>query len=340
MKVTPIAKPFTGGEAPRLSQTGFKSTVTSLRAQQFAAKEVARQKAVQTTSNPSVRPPVLANQPPQRVQALSNVAPPPVTPANAAAAALLQGAQETTGVETKQPGSEVTAPPLSPQFAALARKERQHVKAQQDLKAAQDAWKQEQANYIPKSLLKSDPLKALAEAGISYDQVVESQLSQASPDPNQALLTKIAELEARLSGVDTTLQDRDKRAYDQAVAQIQRDTELLVSSDPAFETIHATESSGEVVDLIKKVFETEGHILTVEEAARLVEAKLAPRYADQVKRLSELSAIKKLLVPAAVAPAQEEQPLRNSTLTNTLGQERPLTGRERAIAAIERARQK
>lgn len=234
----------------------------------------------------------------------------------------------------------------SPQLQLLARQQQALRKAQQEFKAQQDAWKQEQAKYLSKETLTSDPLKALAEAGISQDRLVELQLNQSSPpSETQLLQQKIEELEKKLNGVDETFKSRDKQAYDQAVLTIKRDAELLVNSDPAYETIKALgpEGVGEVVELIKKQFAKDGVVLDVESAAKEIEELALEREHARVTKLMQLSKMKQKLAPIAPAPQATEglQAKQDSssqpTITNKMGVSRPLTARERAILAFEEA---
>jgi hypothetical protein len=244
---------------------------------------------------------------------------------------------------------EASSEPVSTQFAVLARKERQVRKAQQDLQAARDAWKQEQAQYIKRDQLTGpDALNTLAELGLTNDRLVELQLSQANPDPNADLLTKIASLEARLAKVDETFKERDDIQVQQALRQIKSDVQLLVNSDPAFEMIAATESVDEVVDLIKKVFDAEGVVLSVEDAASQVEEKLVEREYDRVQRLTQLQKIKSRLAPkpqdaspqgvaaaAATPPPQQPAQPTATTLTNSGARTRPMSPRDRAVARLK-----
>lgn len=239
----------------------------------------------------------------------------------------------------------------SPQMQLLARQQQALRKAQLELKAGQDAWKQEQAKYLSKEALTSDPLKALAEAGISQDRLVELQLNQSQPPSDtEQLKQKIAELEQKLNGVDETFKSRDKQAYDQAVAAIERDAKLLVNSDPAYETIKALgpEGTKEVVELIKKQFALDGTILDVEDAAKQIEELALEREYDRVNKLMQLQKIKQKMAPpvpaAQVTEAEKtKQPQASQpspSLTNKMAVQRPLTARERAILAFQEAGKK
>lgn len=239
--------------------------------------------------------------------------------------------QSSTVTEPEAASAEAPSKPLDPQYAVLARQTAALRKAQQELKRQQEAWKAREAEYVPKSLFKEDVGKALAEAGISYDQLVESQLA----DPKSPEQQKIAALEERLAKFEASSQEQANTAYQQALKQIERDTDLLVSSDPAYETIKATGSNKEVVNLIEAVFKAEGHVLTVEEAAKEVEDLLTERSIESVKKLSTLSKIREKLEPKPQPQAEREVPQARPTLRNNMTSTKPLTPRERAILAYE-----
>jgi hypothetical protein len=110
--------------------------------------------------------------------------------------------------------------------------------------------------------------------------------------------------------------------------------------------IKATGSHGEVVKLIQKVFDEDGILMTVEDAAKLVEEELVSEYL----KYSKLNKIAKKINPQpapaasqAAAPASQQgapsespkQPQPAKTLSNNMASSRPLTARERAILAAE-----
>lgn len=277
-----------------------------------------------------------------KVQPMQDVEPPPSQP-GVEAQSPENLTQTNNNVEAIEQAPEATEKTIDPQLAALAKQERQLRKARMEFKAQQDAWKAEQASFVSKDALKTDPLKALSEAGISYEKLTELQLGQVAPDPNQTLLNKIAELEAKLASVDEQFTKRDSQAYDAAVNQIRNDVKLLVDSDDTFETIRATGEQEAVVELIKKVFDAEGTILAVEEASRLVEEKLLERKLKEVETLTKLSKIKSRLSKPAENPEEAnevQQPQKQPTLSNQAAVSRPLSARERAIMAFENAKTK
>lgn len=274
---------------------------------------------------------------------LEDIAPPP--------SGLAEGeshVQPATDIEAAPPAEATSGTELSPQFAVLARKEQQVRKAQQELKAAQDAWKQDQAKNISKDHLLADPLKVLAELGITADKLVELQINQAAPpDPQQVLLDKISQLEAKLNGIvdpeNGELAKRDQQAYDQTVKQIEADAQLLVDSNPAYGTIKSEGKTKDVVELITSVFDEEGTVLDVEEACQLIEDKLTEKLLADYQRLSKIEKIQnRLRKPAenpeeATPPAQQHanQAPKQTTLTNAGAATRQLSPRERAVLLVQ-----
>jgi hypothetical protein len=231
--------------------------------------------------------------------------------------------------------------PLSPQFAALARQTAALRKAQQALKQEQDRLKAQESSYIPRERFQQDPLAVLAELGITNDRLVELQLNQAgSSDPLQS---ELKALRAELEAIKSSSQEQVTSQYQQALRQIASDAELLVNNDPTYEITKATGNTQSVVELIEAVFQRDGVVLSVEDAAKEVEDALLENSEQSIKQLSALSKIKARL--EAKAPEANQGPMATQgastqaearpTLTNRLGSTKPMTARDRAIAAIE-----
>lgn len=249
--------------------------------------------------------------------------------------------------------SEPAKEPLSSQYAQLARKERALRAKAIELKQREDAFKASQtpsqappatANGISLEEFKKNPWKVMQEAGISYDQVTKAALEAPSAEQEAVsqLQAKIAELETRLQDTDKTWkqtwEDNQKTQYNQAVNQIKNEVSSLVSSDPEFETIKATNSVQDVVELIEKTFQEDGILLSVHEASKQVEDYLT----EEAYKLSQLKKIQNRLKPApatvvaapaktAVQDPKQQQP--SKTLSNAMTGSRQMTARERAMAA-------
>lgn len=250
--------------------------------------------------------------------------------------------------------------PLSRQFAQLAKQEKllrakalqqdQAIKAKEAEIAAREAAlaakeQEYQTNYIPKDRLKTNTLQALADAEISYDELTRQLMESATPmDPRVA--STIAKLEAKIQSLETASEESQKsfkstqqQAYDAAVKQIKAEVSQLVQNDPNYETIKATGSSKDVVDLIVRTFNEDGVLLSVEEAANEVENYIL----EEAIKLSKLSKVAKKVQasaspkPQAIPPTQptQSQTPGIKTLTNKVASTRQLTARERAILAFK-----
>lgn len=220
---------------------------------------------------------------------------------------------------------------LSPQYTALAKRERALRKLNEEIKQRESAFKAQSASSISLEDLKKDPFGALNKAGVTYEQLTQLPAAE-SQDPLQA---KIEALEAKLESFDKRSSERDTQDYAQAIKVIEGDATLLVNSDPAFETIKATGNVKEVVRLIEKIYETEGTILDVTEAAKMVEEKLAENVIKQYQTFGSLKKVQAKLNPPVDQALQQSQPQSSGkTLTNAMGAQRPLSARERAILAF------
>lgn len=266
-------------------------------------------------------------------------------------------------VDTAAEKTAVEDPALSRQFAQLARQERAlRAKAQQAdtaIKAREAALAAREAEiatkeqeykqgYISKQQLKQNPLQTLLESEVTYDDITQQLLSSANPvDPR--IQTTISKLEAKIQQLEKAAEETQKtvksgqqQAYDNAVKQIKSDVERLVSKDPNFETIKATGSSKDVVDLIVRTFNEDGILMSVEEAATEVENHIL----EEAVKLSRLGKVMKKIQAVAPqstpAPKQTQeaqpkpsQPQTMKTLTNASASSRPLSARERALLAFK-----
>ena len=252
---------------------------------------------------------------------------------------------------------EPKADPTDPRMIQLARRERalrakaqqqeQAFKAREAALAAKEAelatqGQAYQSGYIAKDMLKTSPLQALAEAGVTYDDLTQAVLNQQPVNPQveatiSRLEAKIKQLEAANEEGKKSSISQQQAAYDAAVKQIKSDVSKLVSADPAFETVKATNSVNDVVELIEETYKKDGTLLGVEEAAQMVEDYLL----EEAMKLTRIEKIKKRLGQTAQSQetpkAQPPQPKQQSTmktLTNAVSSSRPLSAKERAVLAF------
>jgi outer membrane murein-binding lipoprotein Lpp len=265
--------------------------------------------------------------------------------------------EETLAASTEEPTPEAPKAkedPLSSQFATLARKERALRAQIQQFKAEQAKYQEERNNapkpqetdlsrYIERDRLKSDPLAVFAEAGLSYDEIVEQVMAQSSIQTDPRLKAQIAKMESEIKAareeaksLRDAQENEQKNSYQQAVSHIRAEAGKLVFTDPNFEMIKATNSVSDVVELIEETFKADGTLLSVEEACQAVEDHLL----EEAMKLTKVKKLQqRLAAPAAPQKpvTKSEQPQTGSkTLTNTMSASKPMSAKERAIAAFNR----
>lgn len=248
---------------------------------------------------------------------------------------------ELATTEQVEAASEATKP-LSPQFAALARQKREIQLAQQKLDADKAALETSKTNdlsgYVSKADLKANALKVLLAEGVTYDQLTEEILASNQENPDLVTLkSDVKTLKEGLENQTKSIADREAATEKQALAQIGRETEQLISQGDDYEMIREAGYAPKVVDLIHKIWKTEGVVLDTAEAAGMIESAL-------LEESIKFARIKK--VQSRLAPAQTEKPLPVQqdrpgtkvmrTLTNRDGvSSTTMSKRERAIAAME-----
>lgn len=257
-----------------------------------------------------------------------------------------------TSVTDETPAPEAKEKALSPQYAALARKEKAIRSQAQELKAREAQFKAREEAVAAKeaaiaksieleSRMEKDPLGVLAERGIGYDKLTALALNPPSEQDQTitALKAEIDALRSEFGNSKKSYEDQQTSQYKQAVNQIRLDTKQLVATNPDFETIHGTNSVDDVVELIESTFKNEGVLLTVEEAAREVEDYLV----EEAMKLTRIKKLQKRFAPepvktaeaAAPTPQQAKQQPHMKTLTNAVGAARQLSAKERAILAFK-----
>ncbi len=226
--------------------------------------------------------------------------------------------EEVVSTETKDEEA------LSPRFAALAREQKLLRHKQAALKQQEEALAKKlqdyDTNYIPKDKIKSDGVTVLLENGYTMDQIAQVLLNNNAPrDPSITKMEqKILELEAKAQEPLKKFEELQVKQREQAISNISNEVKLLVDSDESFETIKAMDAQQAVVDLIVKVYDETGELLTSGEASKQIEEKLlerAVKFATLKKVQSKLTAPiaeaqKQLVTKAVTTPGMK-------TLTNS-----------------------
>lgn len=247
---------------------------------------------------------------------------------------------------------------LSPQYAALARREMELRKRDDALKAREAALKAKDdeyaEKYIPKDKLAKDPLAAIFESGMTKDQLIDILLNgQPQIDPNlSAVQEELKQIKAAQEAQTKAQAEQQSQSYERAVAEIRKQAVSLVASNEDYATIKETDSTEAIVELIKQTYDAEGVLLSVEEAAKQVEdhilvealkmaaltkvkAKLTPA---EVIAESEVNNKKPSLAEAQQAKAPTTQPIKTLTNAATAVSSKPLSAmsrKERAILAFK-----
>lgn len=267
-----------------------------------------------------------------------------------------QVGQLNTNNQAQQP--DAATPPvteaLSPQFAALAKREKairaeklafqaERDKLTRDYEARLAASKSEYEQSY-RSKLAQDPWGEMIAAGLSPEQATQIILNQ--PTPQDQNLRQLQEDVKALKKQNEDLLNQTKNSASQsqqrAEAMVSKEIDLLVDGNEAFETITAMDAKAAVLDLIRETLEKDNYMMTVEDAAQEVENYLVEQTLNYTK-LKKIQA--KLAPPAAPAepnPAaqkqgQKPQQPQTQTLSQNLRQQtsaKPLTSAERRQRAI------
>lgn len=339
----------TGATPPQVGST------TSIQAEQ--AKAVAtRERAIQAAMGKAPEP---MNTPETSVMNIPK--PNPVAEAASVETAEVAAAPVTTA--PKAPETQTSDPKLSARVANLVKRERalmakqrqmqQTLQAKErELAAKEESLKTQQSvdlsKYIEKERLKSNPLGALEDAQLTYDELTQQYIAAQNRNPVydntiNKLMSEINSLKSQIEEGKQQAIEQQNQSYKAAVAQIKADVTQLVNRNPAFETVKATRSIGDVVELIERVYKEEGRVMDIEEAATEVENYLV----DEALKLTKIGKIKSKLAPK-VAPSVSststqsqtdqatKQPQPMKTLTNQNSAiSRQLTRVERAILAAK-----
>jgi hypothetical protein len=239
-------------------------------------------------------------------------------------------------------------PQLTKRLAAIAREQ----KAVREARRRLDAERQQQATLVKeldelkswKARLGQDPLNALNDVGISYEQLTNSVLN--SPDPTiQKLLNEVENLKKSKEEDSKRMVAAEEARMAQAITQLKNDAKRLITNNPTYELIqlHGDQALETIAEIIKHDFEQTNDIKSIEEVANEVEEMLA----EEALKVARTKKIQGLLTPkqeAALVEAQQKQSEKRetktekpqlSTLSNRITMTtKPLTDSERKRRAM------
>lgn len=251
-------------------------------------------------------------------------------------------AAEAATATTEEPKREM----LSPAHAALAKKERALRAQEIEIKSQREAIKKEREEYekqhVPRSRIKSELLAVAAEEGLSIDDIANLILNPEKSKQDTAYQALEAKFEKKIKDLEDSQENQKKTAYGQALAQITVKVKDLVSKDPEkFETIKHYGYEEAVTKLIEKEFQDTGTVMPTEEAVQfvedyLVEEAIKPTSLKKVQEKLKAQLLAEQASASATAPPKQQATQGLKTLTNAVqASSRPMSARERAIAAFE-----
>jgi len=252
----------------------------------------------------------------------------------------------------EQPKEEVKELPKDDEFTKklnwLAKKERKL----QEEKAAQKAIKDEleqirRENEALKSWkdgLRKNPLNQLKSEGISFEDLTAQALSgDRENDRLLALQQELENLKNELGGYRKLNEEKEaaqrKSQEEYAVNSFKAEIGSFLDTSTEHEITKAYQATDLVYDTIEEHYEQTGRILSLKDAADLVESYLEKKVEEDAARLTRTNkyksklASKFLIESKAEEPIAKAEPKERTTLTNTTTTspriERELTREER-----------
>jgi len=184
--------------------------------------------------------------------------------------------KESVAAETSPKPEETVT--LSPQMAALARKEQKFRRDQQALKVEREAIEREKAEIAEFKAMKEKLAQkdySGVEPLIDYNDYTRYQIEKAgSQDPVQE---KFKNLEAKVDSVEKAHQEDISKRFEAAVNERRSQATQLVESNPDFAIIKRAGATEGIVQYILDVWEEKGVEPTIEEAAKEVKELLLER---------------------------------------------------------------
>lgn len=267
-----------------------------------------------------------------------------------------QVGQVNTNNQAPQPEVATPAVPeaLSPQFAALAKREKAMRQREMASKAREEQLVKDYETRLEasrrefeqssRSRLAKDPWGEMIAAGLSPEQATQIILNQ--PTPQDQTLRGLQEKVDALAKQNEELLSQSKNSHTQAQkraeAMVSKEIDMLVDGNEAFETISAMDAKSAILDLIKDTLDNDGYMMTVEDAAKEVEDYLVEQTLNYTKLKKVQAKLAPPAAPAETNPAAQKQGTRPTqqqpqTLSQNLRQQtvsKPLTSSERRQRAI------
>jgi hypothetical protein len=221
---------------------------------------------------------------------------------------------------------------VSSKFAALAKKEKAVRAKQSEIQSKEQALAEKEAKLAAmeakingfeeaKAQAKKNPLKYLQETGLTYDDIVQAQLNELQEDP------ALMEVKTKLDAMEKAQKDAELKAAEDEKRRIAEEENKVyegykakikahVSGKDEYELINTYNQHNLVFDTIRDFFDAKGRVISIDEAAQLVEKYLEGEVEQQLTRAQQLKRFQTKFQPQAQAQAQEEKP---TTLAQAVG---------------------
>lgn len=243
------------------------------------------------------------------------------------------------------------APPKADRFAMLARKEQDLLRRQQAVKQQQQLLAQQAEEMQRFQQMKRqaalNPLDALKELGLTYEQITEYVLNDNKPTPNAEVMALRQELEEfrnqskteqqRLLEQQRLMQEQESQAI---IENFRGEvSEYVAQHADTYELTNLYDGANLVYGLIEEHFGQTGKIMSLPEASKLVEEHFE-ELARKAQQTKKFAVTQQKATPPQVSGTPVPKP--GPTLSNDLGAvaagspQRPRSDADRIAAALAR----
>lgn len=201
---------------------------------------------------------------------------------------------------------------LSSRLAKLAQKEKFAHQQRKQLQSerAELAKLKEELSHVQswKDKLVKEPLSVLNEAGLTYDQLTQLVLNGGNAQTPESLeLQKIQKEIESMKQAQTEAQkaneERVKQQFEQTRQQLKLEVVETITSNPAYSRVTDMDSEEAAVELIVQRFQSDGVILSAEQAVKEVNDYLK----EEQEKFIKLPSIQELLKQHAELQAAQTQ---------------------------------
>ena len=231
-----------------------------------------------------------------------------------------------TNQEAVEPVSDESFEELEPsqnesfdrKFAALSRREKALRERESDLDRK---YGNKEAEVPLERRLRQNPLKALEEMGLSYDQLTELALNEGRLTPDMQMKLMREELESdyknKFEALENRLNDKDKSdeesRYNAIKENFMGEIDYFVKGNKdAYEFVAHNEAREVVYDVIEEHYNETGRILDIKDAVDAVESYLEEE-AGQLLQLNKMkSRLGSYREPEQEPPRQSQVTLSNA----------------------------